>query len=101
MTRPGLVARLVAQARERGDCSSAQLALLSGQGERGVRHALAAEESRPEQLLRLHARSASPQERAALVADFAALVGAEVVVLPAAAAGAVIELAAYLPRRAA
>lgn len=101
MSRPGLVARLVVAARERGDCSTAQLALLSGQGERGVRHALSSAESGPEQLLRLHARSASPQERAALVADFAALVGAEVVVLPAAAGAAVVELAAYLPRRAA
>lgn len=99
MSRRSLSAELVRRARMRGDCSTSQLAVLSGRSDRAVRHDLVTAESRPEQLLRLHARSATPAERVAIVQDVAELLGADVVVLPSAAAAAVEVLAATLPHR--
>lgn len=90
--RSSLSAELVRRARDRGDCSTEQLAVLSGRGPRAVRHALSAEESAAEQLLRLHCRSASPAELAAVVRDVAALLGAPVVVFERGAAAPLLRL---------
>ena len=106
MSRRGVVGLLLEQARDRGDCSTAQLALLSGQSDRAVRHALVEPESRSEQLLRLHAKAATPHERLCLVQDFADHIGADVVLLPGKTAAvlgravdAIGDLQAALPAR--
>ncbi|MEO1715777.1 MAG: hypothetical protein AAFR76_01585 [Planctomycetota bacterium] len=81
MRKGSLSARLVLAARERGDCATAQLAEMSGRSDRSVRTALEGAESRQEQLLRLHIRSATPAERLAVLRDVAAEFNCDVVIL--------------------
>ena len=84
--RRSLMAVLVCNARDRGDCSTEQLANLAGRSSRAVRYALDAEETPPEQLHRLHCQSATPSERRAMVEDYARLIGADVAVIRGTAA---------------